>query len=179
MSAWNRLVRATDFEAGVNTQLDSLSLPSPRQYQRLLDLYLQDLVNCRILAGKRSRLRTHSDQFDNFVIDQGHWLGEPEEAPVESLHFTDGAKLGFIITLRETPAGSRLVEATFNLALPPKAGLKFLSIHIEAETSKDPLGKSRSHCHPGFQSIHLPFPIMEPRAILDRIGFEIVLKFRR
>ncbi len=178
MSEWNRLERATDFEAGVNTQLDSLSLPTPNQYTRLLDLYLQDLVSCRILVGKRSRLRTHSDQSNNFVIDQGHWHGEPDEAPIESLHFTDGAKLGFIITLRGTPAGSRLVEAAFNLALPATAGLKFFRIHVEAETPNDHLQKSRSHCHPGFQSIHLPFPVMEPRAILDRIAFEIFPKFR-
>ncbi len=178
MSGWNSIERAVEFETGVNAQIDALSLPNPRQYQRLLDLYLQDLVSCRILAGKRSRLRTLRDQFHNFVIDQGHWHGEPNESPVESLHFTDGAKLGFIITLRETPAGARLVEATFNLALPPTAGLKFLSIHIEAETPNDLLRKSRSHCHPGFQSIHLPFPVMEPRAILDRIAFEIVPKFK-
>ena len=175
MKAWDRVRAAIEFEQVIDRHVENLILPSPNQLRRLLDQYLRDLSDKRLINGKPPAFKTYYDKYRNVILDLGHSNNETSESGM--LKFSRGAKLGFIVTLQETSDGSRLLAASFNLLLPPTAGINFVRIHLEADTPADPLQKSRCHLHPGFQQVHVPFPIMEPRATLDRLVFELIPKF--
>lgn len=176
MSRWNKDHQARAFEEELTAQLESLLLPNPNHFKRLLEQQIQELRNQRLIVSKQQSIEKISDEHNNVDLNLGHSMDEI--APPSALRFDTGATLGFIVTLRETQQGANLLSASFNLLLPAGVGLQFIRIHLEGKIPSDPISKSRSHIHPGFQNVHVPFPVMDPRTILDRIAFEFVPKFR-
>ncbi len=83
-------------------------------------------------------------------------------SPCEScIHFTSGAGLCFGITLRSADQGSKILAYRFYLQLPSRSGLSFLGFDLNPpKDDYDPLHQPRSHMHPGFEGIHIPFPVM-------------------
>lgn len=175
MSKWDKVVEANAYEREIDAQIQALKLPLANQLKRLLEAQVKGFANHYVVQD-RGQSKLTRDEHGNAILDWGHSM-DPA-APPDAIRFRSGATLGFIISLREMADSSRLLSASFNLLLPSKVGLEFLRIHIEGKTPGDSVVKSRSHMHPGFQHVHVPFPVMDPRAILDRIAWEFVPKFR-
>ena len=167
-------------EISINQQLEALSLPQPERYLQALHQYIKSIDDSRALRTKPPRPALYESN-GNFVISQGPPIWKPNS--VGQLIFENETELGFVLTLRPTGSESRLVSATYSLKLPKyqigasKFRPEFFRIHLEAQTPGDPLQKSRSHFHPGLQHIHIPFPIMEPRAVLNLLIFEVMQNY--
>jgi hypothetical protein len=72
------------------------------------------------------------------------------------------------------------VSYRFHLHLPPTSGLRFVRIDLNSyKEGHDQLHMPRSHVHPGFEGIHIPFPAMRPLEVLDRIFHVIEPHFGR
>ncbi len=169
-------------EESIGQRLEALLLPTPQMYLQDLRRYIKSVDDSRALQTKPTPLRL-SQSTGNFKISQGPPILKPGTAG--QLVFKNGSHLGFSLTLKPIGSQSRLVEASYSLNLPEyKDGIskfrpEFFRIHLEAATPKDPLQKSRSHFHPGLQHIHIPFPVMEPRAVLNLLIFEVMHHFTR
>ncbi|GEM_PF-4955257 len=179
----NRIVaidRARRHENSINQQLETLSLPQPERYRQALHKYIQSIDDSRALRAKPARLECNKSK-GNFEISQGPPILKPDS--VGQLIFKNNTQLAFTLTLRDTGSASILVAASYSLQLPEyqtavstfRPG--FFRIHLEAQTPLDPLQKSRSHFHPGLQHIHIPFPIMEPLAVLNFLIFEVMKNY--
>ena len=82
--------------------------------------------------------------------------------------------------LRFDGEASSLLAYRFYLRLPPSSGLPFFRIDLNlSKGNYDPLDQPRSHLHPGFENVHLPFPVLEPLAVLDRFVHVIEPYFTR
>lgn len=167
-------------ETSINQQLETLSLHQPRLYLQALRQYIKSIDDSRALRAKPTPLELNESN-GNFEISQGPPILKPDS--VGQLIFKNDTQLSFALTLRDTGSESRLVAASYSLQLPEyqnsvsKFRPGFFRIHLEAKTPMDPLQKSRSHLHPGLQHIHIPFPIMEPRAVLNLLIFEVMQNY--
>ena len=88
------------------------------------------------------------------------------------VQFESGAQLSFGITFRENEVTGRteILSYRFHLQLLPASGLRFVRVDLNPlGGANDPLHVPRSHVHPGFERVHIPFPAMRPLEVLDRI----------
>jgi hypothetical protein len=165
---WNRVEAAKALEARTEADLANISLPPPHEYFRDIRIYRQ-----RATDGGRTRngvhvLSRHSLGNGDTQINAGPTIFRD---PCENcIQFRSGAQLAFGVTLRFDGAQSTLLAYRFYLSLLPASGLRFVRIDLNApKETYDPLHMPRCHMHPGFEGIHMPFPVMTPIEVLDRI----------
>ena len=175
--AWDSAVAARSFDQRSAEHLNVLELPSPHEYFRQIKWYLQRMTDKGRVARCASLLKQKTTEQGEAQIDAGPTIYRSSEA---CIRFSSGAELSFGITLRNELERSKLVAYRFHLELPPDSGLKFVRIDLNGpQNLYDPLQIPRSHIHPGFPHIHVPFPVMSPLEVLDRLFHVIEPHFAR
>ena len=173
---WNRAEAANALEARTEADLCSIDLPVPPECFREIRLYLQ-----RITDTGRTKNGVHVISFRTLEngdtqIDAGPTIFH--EPCSNCIQFRSGAQLSFGITLRFDGVKTSLLSYRFYLHMLPQSGLKFIRIDLNPPKARyDPLHLPRSHMHPGFEGVHIPFPVMRPLEILDRLVHVIEPRF--
>jgi hypothetical protein len=165
---WNCAQAATLLEARTEADLANIDLPHPHEYFGQLRIYLQRITDTgRTKNGARLLSRKSLENGDTQINAGPTIFREPCTSCIQ---FRSGAQLSFGITLRAGGARTSLLSYRFYLSLLHASGLGFVRIDLNAPTEGyDPLQMPRSHVHPGFEGIHIPFPVMGPLEVLDRI----------
>ncbi|MCP5118175.1 MAG: hypothetical protein GY953_45760 [bacterium] len=168
--SWDADEAARRLDAKFDDDVSKLELPAPNVCFSEIRAYLQTWTNRRRIRSFRHLSRK---------VDGGDWLinagptmqkGPHEEA----IQFRSGAQLSSGVTLRRDVDSTRLVACRFHLLLPQGSGLAFVRIDLNpANKEEDALREPRSHLHPGFPHVHLPFPVLRPLEVLDRL-FHVV-----
>lgn len=165
------------FERRTDSNLDVLNLPAPHACFREIRFYLQRMTDTgRTTNGTRALSQRVVDTGEMQITAGPSIFREPSENCVE---FRSRAKLAFGVTLRVENARTRLLSYRFHLQLLPTSGIRFVRIDLNPVGHNDPLQVPRSHIHPGFPQIHLPYPVMTPLEVLDRIFHVIEPAFSR
>lgn len=165
---WNRAEAAKALETRTAADLSNIELPIPHECFREIRIYLQRLTDTgRTKNGVHLLSRRVLENGDTLINAGPTIFREPGDGCVQ---FHSGAELSFGITLRFDGAKTTLLSYRFYLNLLPASGLRFVRIDLNPSNEDyDPLHVPRSHMHPGFEGIHIPFPVMQPLEILDRI----------
>ncbi len=166
--AWDGAGAAKSLDAKVAAELDRIDLPPTQQFFGELRFYLQRMTDRgRLTKGARSLSQLETAE-GHTQINVGPTIFR---APCENcLIFRSGAQLSFGITLRVDGSFSRLLAYRFHLNLIQSSGLRFIRIDLNTPKAEyDPMHMPRSHMHPGFEHVHIPFPAMHPMEVLDRI----------
>ena len=166
--AWDGAGAAKSLDARVAAELDRIELPPTRQFFSQLRFYLQRMTD-------RGRLTKGARALSQLETAEGH--AQINVGPTifrascdDCIIFRSGAQLSFGITLRVDGSYSRLMAYRFHLNLLESSGLRFIRIDLNAPKSDyDPMHMPRSHMHPGFEHVHIPFPAMHPMEVLDRV----------
>ena len=168
--AWDPAEAARALERKTADDLGRLKLPAPHECFRQIRIYLQRLTDTgRTTNGARLLSQRTLDNGDS-QINAGPTTVKQHLPCGDCIQFRSGAQLSFGITLRSNGKASSLLAYRFYLKLPSGSGLGFVRIDLNGlSTDYNPLRMPRSHFHPGFEHIHLPFPVIEPLAVLDRI----------
>jgi hypothetical protein len=95
--------------------------------------------------------------------------GGLNELICRNLTFISGARLDFKLQLKHGQRGSLVKQFQFHIKLPDERKVKMVRIHLNVDTSHDPLKTPRCHFHVDDSKAHVPFPTMNPRLILDLI----------
>lgn len=174
---WDPHAAAHAHDRKVETDIAGMDVPAPNIYWRQIRAYLQRKTDRgQIRSGVRALVQL--DRAPDMQITAGPAI---YKSPCDAcIQFHSGAQLSFGLTLRRDGNRSRLLAYRFHLALPGYSGLSFIRIDLNFLTDGcDPLQIPRSHFHPGFENIHLPFPVLSPLEILDRIFHVIEPSFTR
>jgi len=165
---WDGVGAAKALEARTEADLASISLPHPHEYFSKIRIYLQRMTDTGRTRNGVRVLSQRSLQNGDTQINAGPTI---LRKPCEScIQFRSGAQLSFGVTLRFDGRQTTLLSYRFSLSLLPASGLRFVRIDLNApKEAYDPLHMPRCHIHPGFENIHIPFPVMEPIEVLDRI----------
>jgi hypothetical protein len=167
---WDRIRAASALETRTEADLANIGLPPPHQYFRDVRIYLQRMTDVGRIRNGVHVLKQKSPEIGVTQIDAGPTTFR--EPCGDCIRFDSGAQLSFGIMLRFDGARTTLISYRFYLNLLPASGLRFVRIDLNAPKDKDkydPLHMPRCHMHPGFEGIHIPFPVMAPIEVLDRI----------
>jgi len=175
---WNKAIAAKAVEVRTVEDLDKIELPTPDVFVKEIRFYLQRMTDIgRTTNGVHVLSHTVVANGDTQINAGPTIFREPCAA---CIHFHSGAELSFGITLRCDGVRTTLLSYRFHLHLISTSGLQFVRIDLNMpKVDYDPLHVPRSHIHPGFEGIHIPFPVMTPLAILDRIVHVIEPHFTR
>ena len=160
---------ALAFEAKAEAYLRGLALPKPDAYYREIRNYLQrERDKGRIKTGHQS-VRILKQQDGSTLINVGPSIYK--NPCQECIQFQSTAELSLGITLSTQGSDTELLSYRFHLQLPERSGLSFVRIDLNGppKAGHDHLQVPRSHVHPGFEEAHIPFPVMTPLEVLDRI----------
>jgi hypothetical protein len=174
----NHVEAAKAFEARTEEDLANIDLAPPHEYFRLIRVYLQRATDTGRTKNGAHLLSQRSLDNGDTQIDAGPTIfREPCE---NCIQFHSGAQLSFGITLGFDGARTSLLSFRFYLALLPSSGLRFVRIDLNGPKDiYDPLHMPRCHIHPGFEGIHIPFPVMTPLEVLDRLVHVVEPHFTR
>ena len=169
---WDARAAAALFESRTAEDLAKLELSPPEQCFREMRFYLQRMTDKgRTISGtqplKKYKLSTGETQ-----INAGPTVFRD---PCEScVRFRSGAQLSFGVILRLRDGRTKLLAYRFHLELLSTSGLPFVRIELNpSKDDYDPLHMPRSHLHPGYKNVHVPYPVMRPLEVLDRIFYVI------
>jgi hypothetical protein len=163
--------RAGELEARIELQAAAIVLPTFREVLASIRVYLlkhnKETGNMNNVH-KLLKERTGSDA--GFIS-----LGpEFDQGPTESHYkLKSKTRLSFGITLREANGRCKLISYRFHLHLGTARGPSFLRFELNRDGHQNPLFEPRSHVHPGSDDIRLPFPVLKPVELLDRIFYVI------
>jgi hypothetical protein len=164
---WNKATAAKALEASTTADLVKIDLPEPHECFREIRLYLQRMTDIGRTKNGVHVLSQVSENNDTQINAGPTIFREP---CASCIHFSSGAQLSFGITFRLDGATTTLLSYRVHLHLLPGTGIRFVRIDLNPPNDDyDPLHVPRSHIHPGFEGIHIPFPVMTPLAVLDRI----------
>ncbi|MCC6394599.1 MAG: hypothetical protein IT167_28645 [Bryobacterales bacterium] len=173
---WDEAAAARSYEAKAAGDLESMDLPSPHECFKQIRTYLQRMCDTRRTKTGVRVLSQRTLENGDMQINAGPSIyRHPREGCVE---FQSGAFLKFGATLRFHGVGSKLIVHSFHLQLEPTSRMEFVRIDLNDKEASNPLHVPRSHLHPGFQHVHIPFPVMRPLEILDRLVHVIEPAFR-
>ena len=165
------LSRAGDLEARLERQVAEIVLPSFREVLAGIRTYLlkRNLDNGN-LNNVYQLLRERTSPDAGFIS-----LGpEFDKGPTESHYkLSSKTRLSFGITLREANGRCKLISYRFHLHLGTARGPSFFRFDLNTRAHPNPLIEPRSHVHPGRDDIRLPFPVLTPLELLDRIFYVI------
>lgn len=175
---WNSTEAAKVLEARTEADLVKISLPPPHEFFRDVRIYLQRVTDRGRTSNGVHALSQLSLSNGDSQINAGPTIFRD---PCENcIRFQSGAQLAFGVTLRYDGARSILLAYRFYLSLLPASGLRFVRIDLNTpKETYDPLHMPRCHMHPGFEGIHIPFPVMGPIEVLDRVVHVIEPHFTR
>jgi hypothetical protein len=177
VKGWDANEAAKLFDQKAAEYLDNLIIPSPTDFLRQLKSYLQRMMDKDWITEGVQHVKQKRAENGDILISAGPQIHKVDEP---SIRFFSGAQLSFGITLRDEIARSRLISYCFHLQLPLGSKLEFFRIDLNPPKDKyDPLDQPRSHMHPGFRGIHVPFPTMSPLEVLDRIFYVIEPHFTK
>ena len=164
----NHVEEAKALEARTETYLANIDLPPPHEYFQLIRIYLQRATDTGHTRNGAHLLSRCSLDNGDTQIDAGPTIfREPCESCIQ---FHSGAQLSFGITLGFDGTRTSLLSFRFHLALLPTSGLRFVRIDLNGPKDiYDALHMPRCHIHPGFEGVHIPFPVMTPIDVLDRL----------
>ena len=176
-SGWDSAKAAMAIDDRTNSDILKMELASPGVCLREIRSYLQRITDLRKTTNGAHLLWMMTKNGDT-QIDAGPTLYK--EPCGDCIHFRSGAELSFGITLRSDGSKSTILAYRFHIQLPNSSGLDFVRIDLNlAKEQYDPLHMPRSHMHPGHEGIHIPFPVMRPLEVLDRIVHVIEPHFTR
>lgn len=165
---WDSAGAAVALDARTASEIDSFALAAPQDCFRDIRIYLQRMTDRDKTTNGAHVLSIRQAENGDSQIDAGPTVFR--EPCNNCIHFRSGADLSFGITLRYDGDATTLVSYRFHLRLPPSSGLRFVRIDLNSSKKDyDALHMPRSHMHPGFEGIHIPFPAMRPLEVLDRI----------
>jgi hypothetical protein len=169
--------RAEEFDRQVVRMLKDLRLPPPKELFQSVREHLQERSNSLRAQVNVQKILRFKPQGTEALIAVGPGI---DKGPTET-HFTfpSQARLSFAITVREQDGGSRLLSHRYHLEFPPGRGLRFVRFDLNPKVHENPLLEPRSHLHPGFPELRLPFPVLAPLDLLDRIFFVVEPAFAR
>jgi len=165
---WNPAGAARALEVRTAADLGNIELPAPHECLREIRLYLQRMTDTGRTKNGVHQLSSRTLENGDSQINAGPTIFR--EPCSNCIQFLSGSQLSFGITLRFDCAKTTLLAYRFYLCLLPRSGLRFVRIDLNAPNPNyDPLHVPRSHMHPGFEGVHIPFPVMRPMEILDRM----------
>lgn len=85
--------------------------------------------------------------------------------------FDSGARLSFLVVVRERKKVSELVTFRFHFQLPEGRSPEYFRFDLNEGFHDDPLSEPRCHFHPGLEKARIPLYLHDPVEILDRIFF--------
>jgi hypothetical protein len=163
---WDRAAAAKDLEARTADDIAKIDLPAPHECFSEIRIYLQRATDNRQTRNGVHVLSQKREDGDTLINAGPTIFREP--CP-DCIQFASGAQLKFGITLRFDGVKTTLLAYSFHLQLLSSSGLRFVRIDLNRPSGNADPHMPRSHVHPGFENIHLPFPVMQPLEILDRI----------
>jgi hypothetical protein len=158
---WDAVAAARSLDDRVADDLDRVELPPAPHFTGQLRFYLQRMTDCgKLLRGARSiSQRETAEGYTQIDVGPTIYRATGDDC----LILKSGARMSLGITLRIDGSSSRLLAYRFHLELLPSSGLRFVRIDLNAPKSEyDPMHIPRSHIHPGFENVHVPFPAMHP-----------------
>ena len=175
---WNQAAAAEALEARTAADLLNIELPAPQECFREIRLYLQRTTDTGRIKNGVHVLSSRTLENRDTQINAGPTIFR--EPCRNCIQFLSGAQLTFGITLRFRDRKTTMLSCRFYLHLLPRSGLRFVRIDLNPPKVKyDSLHVPRSHMHPGFEGVHIPFPVMRPLEILDRLIHVIEPHFAR
>ncbi|MDR3718858.1 MAG: hypothetical protein P4K98_08650 [Bryobacteraceae bacterium] len=86
-----------------------------------------------------------------------------------AVEFSSGAQLRFDIQLESGQGGWHVLRFRFQVRLQSRRSTRMVQIHLNPQSSHDPLTIPRCHLHIDQGQAHVPFPVMDPRLMLHVI----------
>ncbi len=165
------LSRAGELEARIEQQAATVALPSFKEVLANVRVYLNwQNANAR---GKNNVLQIlkHTRTGDVGTIILGPTI---DKGPTNTHYYINAeARLSFLVILREANRKCKLISYRFHLHLGAARGPSFLRFDLNPGAHSNPLIEPRSHVHPGRDDIRLPFPVLRPLELLDRIFYVV------
>jgi hypothetical protein len=165
---WDSASAAKALDARTAAEIDGFALAAPNDCLREIRVYLQRMTDLRKTTNGAHVLSIRQAENGDSQIDAGPTVFR--EPCINCIHFRSGADLSFGVTLRHRGGKTTLVSYRFHVQLLSSSGLRFIRIDLNPHKEVyDALRIPRSHMHPGFEGLHIPFPVMRPLEVLDRI----------
>jgi len=164
--------RASSLDLRIRNQVDGLLLHRPYEVLSDIRAYLMrrsDEMSVRNNTWKLLKFRGEANGF--WLITLGPSIDKRDSA--DHFHFDSGARLSFLIVLREENNRARLIAFRYQYQLPDGASPNFLRFDLNQATHENPLTEPLCHLHPGLEDVRLPLSLHTPIEILDRIFFVI------
>ena len=149
---------ARDRETRTEGALDEMLREPPDRLLRQLRAYLARQVD-------RGRMKRTDEKIPHITTVTGGL----NELACPEVQFSSGARLNFNIQLQQEQGGWLIRRFRFHVHLPKSRSIKMVRIHLNGDQWHDPLVVPRCHMHIDRSNAHVPFPVMDPRLILDFI----------
>ena len=89
------------------------------------------------------------------------------ELACKTLEFSSGSELKFCLRLEPRQRGTFVTQFYFHVKLAQPRPIGMVRIHLNAKVARDPLSVPRCHLHVDHSQPHVPFPVLDPRLILQ------------
>jgi hypothetical protein len=89
----------------------------------------------------------------------------------DHFHFDSGARLSFSLTVRDSHGSLELISFRFQYQRQDNRVPEYFRFDLNHAGHENPLMEPRCHVHPGLEDVRLPFTLLNPIEILDRIFF--------
>jgi hypothetical protein len=166
----SRLSFAEAYEDQLSQYLAAVVPAGPFDYQERLIKYLSDLKS----DGKTGMLPAVKivPKHPEYEIVCGA-AGNRESKADPGVRLKSGSELRFSLTLQYGGEKSNcgLAVASYRLMIPGHPRCTLIRVEVEA-SSQTPRTKSRSHAHVYPEALHIPFPAMEPIAVIEKLVYE-------
>ena len=176
--AWDSAKAAIALDDRTNADILNMKIAAPRDSLSEIRSYLQRMIDSGRTRNGPHLLSIKPIANGDVQIDAGPTVFK--EPCGNCIHFRSGAELSFGVTLRHDGYKTTMLAYRFHIQLPLSSALEFIRIDLNPPRANyDPLHMPRSHMHPGYEGIHIPFPPMRPLEVLDRIVHVIEPHFTR
>jgi hypothetical protein len=140
--------------------------------QAALDALLVDPP--RLLRQIRHYLKRQTDyrRFSHLkenAIELTTITGGLQELACKHLEFSSGSELKFCLQLEPSQRGTFVRQFYFHVKLARPRPIGMVRIHLNPSSGRDPLSVPRCHLHVDHSRPHVPFPIFDPRLILQLV----------
>jgi hypothetical protein len=164
--------RASSLDLRIRNQVDDLLLKRPYEVVSDIRAYLIRRADEMSVGNNPWKLLKFREDVGGFwLIALGPSIDKGDTA--DHFHFDSGARLSFVIVLREHDNSARLITFRYQYQLPDGASPSFLRFDLNQATHENPLTEPLCHLHPGLEDVRLPLSLHAPIEILDRIFFVV------
>jgi hypothetical protein len=164
--------RATSLDAKLQDQVNGLLLQRPYEvFSSILAYLIRRADEMSVRNNPWNLLKFRKDPNGFWLITLGPSIDKGNTA--DHFHFDSGARLSFLIVLREDNKSARLIAFRYQYQLPDGVSPNFLRFDLNQAIHENPLTEPLCHLHPGLEDVRLPFSVHTPLEILDRIFFVI------